>query len=255
MSADQAVATKILSMIDLTSLTGSEREQDLLTLCQRAVNPLGNTAAVCVYPEFVEFCARTLSAPRRNPVGIATVVNFPSGEQSVDDIVKDTEWAIAQGATEVDMVLPYRALLRGDVAFAGQAVRACKNACKADVLLKVIIESGELKSESAIRSACEVALSGGADFIKTSTGKVPVNATLAAAKVILNCIKESAKTHVGFKASGGIRTLAQASEYLALAEQVMGADWATPTHLRFGASALLDDVLGSMQPLAAAHEK
>ena len=124
-------------------------------------------------------------------------------------------------------------------------VRACKDVCGEAVTLKVIIESGELESSVLIRLASEIAIEAGADFIKTSTGKVPVNATLEAAKIMLQVIKEKNKA-IGFKAAGGVKTTQQAADYLALAEDIMGKEWISPKTFRFGASSLLGDLLATL---------
>src|SRR5690606_38070486 len=139
------------------------------------------------------------------------------------------------------VVLPYRALLNGDESTPAELVRECKDICGDEVTLKVIIESGELKAQDAIVAASEIAIANGADFIKTSTGKVETNATLSAAQTMLGIIKASG-SDCGFKAAGGIRTVKEAMQYINLAEEILGKDWVTPEHFRIGASSLLKDV-------------
>ena len=178
-------------------------------------------------------------------VRIATVTNFPHGNDDIDIAVAETRAAVAYGTDEVDVVFPYKALMAGDQAVGFELVKACKAACGESVLLKVIIESGELKTPELIRLASEIAIDAGADFIKTSTGKVPVNATLEAAKIMLDVIKEK-NPAVGFKAAGGVKNAAQAAEYLALATSILGDKWISPRTFRFGASSLLADLLATL---------
>ena len=135
--------------------------------------------------------------------------------------------------------------MAGDIDVGSQMVSQCKQACGPAVMLKVIIESGELATPDLIRQASELAIAGGADFIKTSTGKVPINATPAAAEIMLQAIKASGRS-VGFKAAGGVRNVADAGLYLSLARHILGADWVTPKHFRFGASSLLDSLLDTL---------
>ncbi|BBI49224.1 hypothetical protein HORIV_16450 [Vreelandella olivaria] len=158
---------------------------------------------------------------------------------------RETRDAVASGAHEVDVVFPYRALMAGDEETGLELVEMCKAACAGQALLKVIIESGELKEPALIKRASELAIEGGADFIKTSTGKVAINATLEAAEIMLKAIKASGQD-VGFKAAGGVKTAEDAAEYLALANNIMGPGWATPAHFRFGASSLLGNLLATL---------
>lgn len=173
---------------------------------------------------------------------IATVVNFPSGDLAVADVIAETRQAIADGADEIDLVIPYRAFLSGDEAAVTEMVTAVKAACTSPVILKTILETGEIKDAALIRKASDLAIAAGSDFIKTSTGKVAVNATLAAAEIMLTAINESGKP-VGFKPAGGVRTVGDAEAYLALAASILGEGWATPKTFRFGASGLLGDIL------------
>jgi deoxyribose-phosphate aldolase len=176
---------------------------------------------------------------------VATVTNFPDGGDDIDSAVNETREAVAAGANEVDVVLPYRALLDGDIQVCHNLVTACKAACGQGVQLKVIIESGELTDATHIRQASEIAIAAGADFIKTSTGKVTVNATLEAAEVMIQAIRDSGRS-VGFKAAGGIKTTEDAHAYLQLAERIMGPDWVSPGTFRFGASSLLNNLLATL---------
>jgi deoxyribose-phosphate aldolase len=184
--------------------------------------------------------ARTLLGPD-SPIRIATVVNFPSGEMKMEDVLAETRDAVADGADDIDLVIPYRALAAGDDKAVTDMVSAVKGAC-GSAILKTILETGELKDISLIRRASDLSIAAGADFIKTSTGKVAVNATLEAADIMLQAIRDSRKK-VGFKPAGGISTVADAALYLRLADTIMGEDWVMPSTFRFGASGLLDDVI------------
>ncbi|MCC4265425.1 deoxyribose-phosphate aldolase [Oceanimonas baumannii] len=239
-------ARRVLSLMDLTSLNDSDTDADITALCHRVVTAAGTPAAVCVYPQFVSLAKTTLAALGvAEQVRVATVTNFPDGSADIAGAVQQTQAAIAAGADEVDLVFPWRALQSGDEQTGLALVSACKAAC-GEQLLKVIIESGALAEPALIRRASELAIEGGADFIKTSTGKVTVNATPEAAGIMLEVIRATGGT-TGFKAAGGVRTLAQAAEYLALADRLMGPEWVTPAHFRFGASGLLTDLLRILQ--------
>ncbi len=242
MRSTQAIARKVLALLDLTNLNETDGEAEIRQLCARAISPAGSVAAVCIFPRFVATARRSLDALRTDRrIQVATVVNFPHGSPDVDLAVNDTRLAISSGADEIDLVFPWQALIDGNASIGREMVTACKQVCDKR-LLKVILESGELAEPDLIRQAAELAIEGGCDFIKTSTGKVEVNATLSAATVMLETIRESGRD-IGFKASGGIRQLSEAAAYLALAEQIMGEEWVNPAHFRFGASSLLDDLL------------
>ncbi len=238
----QQVARQALALMDLTSLNDDDTDTAIESLCRRARTPAGTPAAVCVYPAFVTTARRTLKAlDLAGKVRVATVTNFPHGGDDIMAAARETREAVAAGADEVDVVFPYRALLAGDEETGRELVACCHQAC-GDATLKVILETGELQDPALIRRAAELALEGGADFLKTSTGKVAVNATLEAAEILLDAIKASGRD-VGFKAAGGVRSVEDAQAYLQLAERLMGKAWITPGHFRFGASGLLDDLL------------
>jgi len=228
-----------LSLLDLTNLRDDCDEAAIETLCQRAQTPYGHTAAICIWPRFVALGRQILGDG--HPVRIATVVNFPSGALSIGEVLDETHRAVEDGADEIDLVIPYRALMAGDEAAVVAMVEAVREACPHSCL-KTILETGELKESALIGRASHLAIDAGADFIKTSTGKVSVNATLEAADVMLQVIRDS-KRRVGFKPAGGISTVADADLYLRLAETVMGPNWTMPSTFRFGASGLLDDIL------------
>lgn len=252
LQSPREAAAFALSLLDLTNLRDDCDNAAIDNLCLRAQTPYGNTAAICIWPRFVAHARQILG--EGHPVRIATVVNFPSGELAVEDVVAETRKAVEDGADEIDLVIPYKAFIAGDedaVTTMVAAVRAaCPNSC-----LKVILETGEIRSRELVRLASELAIAAGADFIKTSTGKVQVNATLEAADIMLTAIRQS-KGKVGFKPAGGISTVADADLYLRLAETIMGPNWIMPSTFRFGASSLLDDILavlgGTTAPRAAA---
>lgn len=238
-----ARSRQALQLMDLTSLNEDDTPEAIIALCQQARTEAGNTAAICIYPRFIPLARKTLKSLGLNDVTIATVTNFPDGGDDVDIAVAETRAAVAYGADEVDVVFPYRALMAGNETVGAELVKRCKEACGANVLLKVIIESGELKDEALIRRASEIAIDAGADFIKTSTGKVPVNATTESARIMLETIRDSGKTNVGFKPAGGIKTAEDAAVHLELADTIMGPEWVDRNHYRFGASSLLGNLL------------
>ena len=240
--SDEALAKRILPLIDLTNLEADCTDADARALAAKAETPHGNVAALCVWPRFVELVSDLLSG---SGVGIACVVNFPGGDEPLDSVVDATQRAIALGATEIDTVIPYRALTSGDERAVRGHVEAMVEACD-EARLKVILETGELGEERLVRRAAKIAIAAGADFIKTSTGKVAVNATPDAARWMLEAIRDSDQTDVGFKAAGGIRNVEDAGTYLTLADEIMGPDWVAKPTFRFGASSLLGSVLAAL---------
>ena len=229
----QATARTALACLDLTSLNDSETPAEIERLCRRATGPFGATAAVCVWPRRAAL-ARSLLPPA---VAVAAVANFPEGGSDVERALRDTAEIVDAGAQEVDVVLPYRDLA------AAPALLAAVRRASAGLTLKVILETGELKDEAAIRIACRMALDAGADFLKTSTGKTGTGATPDAARVMLQAIAGHPRgAAVGFKASGGIRKVADAAVYIALVRDILGDAAVTPQRLRFGASGLLGDI-------------
>lgn len=237
--SNSELAKKVLSLLDLTSLGETDTPARIRTLSTAALARHGSPAAVCVYPEHITTARQTL---RESGVKVATVVNFPEGGDDPARVARETQRAIAAGADEIDMVLAWRALKAGDIATARAGVDACRTVCGPNIALKLILETGELASAELIQQASELGLDAGVDFLKTSTGKVPVNATLEAAEIMLTAIAQRGGK-CGFKAAGGIRTLDDAQAYIALAEQTLGADWVTPAHFRIGASALFDAIM------------
>ena len=230
-----------LACLDLTSLTDGHDthggEADIEALCAKADGTHGGhgrTAAVCVWPRQAGF-ARSLLPPT---IAVAAVANFPDGSSDIRRAVRDTAEIVTAGAQEVDVVIPYR-----DLASAPALLAAVRRECQG-LLLKVIIETGEIDDEALILQACRIALDAGADFLKTSTGKRPVAATPAAARLLLAAISTdpTARARVGFKPAGGIRTVADAALYMQLTAEMLGQDAVSPARFRIGASGLLNDI-------------
>jgi len=242
-------ALRALHLMDLTALNDDDTDASIRALANAADTPVGTPAALCVYPRFVATAKEAL-AKRGLALPVATVANFPAGAPTPEAAATETADAMRNGADEVDVVFPYRALLAGDETVGRRLVELCREAV-GNRVLKVIVEAGELKEANAIRRASEIAIAAGAHFIKTSTGKVAVNATPAAAEIMLQAIRASGRP-VGFKAAGGVRSAQDAAAYLAIAERIMGAGWATPATFRFGASSLLDKLLATLGHGAAA---
>jgi deoxyribose-phosphate aldolase len=232
-------ARTALACLDLTSLNDGDSAADIERLCKRASGPFGTTAAVCVWPRFAALARARLPTG----VAVAAVANFPDGGTDIARAVADTQDIVAAGAEEVDLVLPYRALRAGDERSCTALLAAVRAACPG-LRLKVILETGELQDAALIRRAAALALQAGADFLKTSTGKTPVSATPAAARLLLQAIAAdpAARGHVGFKPAGGIRTVADAAIYIALVRETLGEDAVSPARFRIGASGLLNDI-------------
>jgi len=238
---------RAIGLIDLTDLSDDHAPEGIDELCRRAGEH--GTAAVCVWPEFVARCAELLAG---SGVRVATVVNFPSGDEPIDAVVAMTQAALADGADDIDLVLPYRAFLDGDAERAGAMVAAVAALIEAPRLLKVILESGALAGIESVAAAAHLAIENGADFVKTSTGKIPAGASLEAATAMLGEIAAAAETgrSVGLKPSGGIRSFDDAMAYLDLADGVMGEGWATSSTFRYGASGVLDALLAEVDGTA-----
>ncbi|WP_232628405.1 deoxyribose-phosphate aldolase [Methylobacterium sp. Leaf118] len=233
------VARRAVPLLDLTDLSETCTEAAVTALCARACAE--GVAAVCVWPAFVASAVRALAG---HPVRVATVVNFPAGGEDGEATLAQTRRALADGAQEIDLVLPYRALLRGEAGVARAMVETVRGACGGSILLKVILESGMLPDSAAVAAASRLALEAGADFLKTSTGKTLVSATPEAAETMLLAIRAAGTGRAaGLKVSGGLRRVEDAARYLALAERIMGPGWVGPHSMRIGASTLLDDLL------------
>lgn len=238
---DASIARRALPLLDLTDLGDTCTEAAIDALCAAA--GASGVAAICVWPRFVAQAARLLAG---SGVAVATVINFPAGGEDAARAVADTRAALADGADEIDLVLPYRALREGRPEPARAMVSAVRDAC-GPACLKVILETGELATPELIEGASRLALAAGADMIKTSTGKSAVSATREAAEIMLVALRETGGEH-GLKVSGGIRTVADAALYLALADRIMGPDWTTPRTFRIGASGLHAALVAARDP-------
>ncbi|WP_150467881.1 deoxyribose-phosphate aldolase [Francisella sp. SYW-9] len=232
---------KIVSLMDLTLLGDNDTDTDILKLCSKARNSLGSVAALCVYKEFIPVVKKELGADFK----VATVVNFPKGNANLEDVLSETKQALTLGADEIDLVIDYKEYIeKGSSEKSQDMVSQVKKLCN-DKTLKVIIESGELQSSDLIEKVSSDAVSSGADFIKTSTGKTNVGATLEAAETMLKVIKKL-NQEVGFKASGGIRNCSQAVAYAELADKILSNNYVNPRTFRFGVSGLLDNLLNNV---------
>jgi len=240
----EATARTSLACLDLTSLSDGHDaaggEAEIEALCAKAIGAPGRgaTAAVCVWPRLAAFARARLPAH----IAVAAVANFPDGGSDIERAVRDTRAIVDAGAQEVDVVMPYRDL-RLPHSAAPALLAAVRRACDG-LVLKVILETGEMADTATIDTACRIALDAGADFLKTSTGKKPISATPAAAERLLAAIAGdvAARSRVGFKPAGGIRTVADAALYIGLTAQALGADAMNPRRFRIGASGLLTDI-------------
>jgi len=238
-----------IRMIDLTTLEGADTPGKVRALSTKAMHPdpgdpsIPSVAAVCVYPSLVAVARRTLSGSTVHVASVATA--FPSGQAPLEVKLADVRAAVKAGADEIDMVIDRGAFLSGRIGQVYDEVVAVKEAC-GDAHLKVILETGELGTYDAVRRASLVAIAGGADFIKTSTGKVSPAATLPVTLCMLEAIRDvhdETGLVVGMKSAGGIRTAKEAIQYLCVLHETLGVDWLTPDRFRFGASSLLNDLL------------
>ncbi|WP_118137177.1 deoxyribose-phosphate aldolase [Oceanicella sp. SM1341] len=238
----EIAAARALACLDLTNLEDKCTGDDIDALCKRADTPHGSVAAVCIWPKFVAQAKGLLSL---TTVRVATVVNFPTGDRPASEVMAMTEEAVHDGADEIDMVIPYRHLMEGEP----EAVRAMVERVKTsagEAKVKAILETGILNDDAMISRAAALAIDGGADFIKTSTGKVPMNATHRAVRLMLEEVAQHREKLIGVKPSGGVRSLQDATSYLEIADEVMGEDWVSPLTFRFGASSLLDALLATL---------
>jgi deoxyribose-phosphate aldolase len=239
-SADQA--RRVLPLIDLTLLGDADTPEEIDALCDAAVTDHGNVAALCVWPLFVP---QAVARMQDTSIPVAAVANFPHGANDIDLAVADARQIVADGGLEVDVVFPWRSLADGAAGVGQTLVEATRAAIGADIRLKVILETGELANPDLIHSAAVEALDGGADFLKTSTGKTERSATITAARILLDAIRSKGSS-AGIKISGGVKTLSQAVPYLELADEIMGHAWVGPATFRFGASSLLSDVITAL---------
>ncbi|WP_413966325.1 deoxyribose-phosphate aldolase [Actinacidiphila polyblastidii] len=251
-----------ISMIDLTTLEGADTPGKVRALCAKGVRPdptdrsTPQVAAICVYPDMVAVAKDALGASGVHVASVATA--FPAGRASLAVKLADTADAVAAGADEIDMVIDRGAFLAGRYMDVFEEIRAVKAACARPgdggaAHLKVIFENGELSTYDNIRRCSWLAMLAGADFIKTSTGKVAVNATPANTLLMLEAVRDfrdAVGVQVGVKPAGGIRTSKDAVKYLVMVNETLGDDWLSPDWFRFGASSLLNDLLMQRQKLS-----
>jgi len=241
----------IFSLIDLTSLEGADTNAKIEALCDKVleleqINDIPNVAAICVYPTFAKLVNQKLKKTTINTACVAGA--FPSGQSSIEVKLKEIEWAIQEGATEIDMVISRGKLIEGNYQEVFDEIVAIKKCC-GSTHLKVIIESGELESNKNIRIASDIAMYAGADFIKTSTGKITEGATYNSVYIMLNAIKDfhtATGIKVGMKPAGGISDIETATNYLKLVNQIVGESWMNNKLFRFGASSLAKNVLSQL---------
>ncbi len=239
-----------LSMIDLTTLEGADTEEKVKQLCFKAhhlhddIPGLPTTAAVCVYPNFVKLAVNELKGTGVKVASVATA--FPSGQSSAEIKLLDTKIAVDGGADEVDMVISRGRFHSGDYNFVFDEIAMIKEACGKNVRLKVILETGEIGTLDKVRQASDIAMYAGADFIKTSTGKIKPAATLPVTLVMLEAIRDyyyKTGIMIGMKPAGGISTSKLALQYLLMVKETLGGKWLNNEYFRFGASSLANDVL------------
>jgi len=238
-----------LSMIDLTTLEGKDSPGKVKQLCYKAAHlhdqypDLPNVAAICVYPTMVPIAKKALTGTNINIASVAT--SFPSGMADLQSKLDEVKSVVDAGANEIDMVISRGRFLRGDYNYVSDEIAQVKEACR-DSHLKVILETGELVTLDNVRLASDIAMEAGADFIKTSTGKVSPAATPPVVLTMLEAIRDfETKTgkQIGMKPAGGIGTAKQAIQYLVMVKETLGEDWLSPGLFRFGASSLANDVL------------
>lgn len=245
-----------LSMIDLTTLEGQDTPGKVRQLCQKArhlhdaLPGLPTVAAVCVYPTMVGVARQALGDKDISVASVATA--FPSGMSPLEVKLEETRIAVGEGADEIDMVISRGAFLSGEYDYVFDEIAAVKDAC-GDAHLKVILETGELGTLDRVRRASVLAMHAGADFIKTSTGKIQPAATMQVTLVMLQAIRDfwrQTGRRIGMKPAGGISSSKLALHYLVMLRETLGNDWMTPDLFRFGASSLANDVLMQLQKQA-----
>ena len=242
-----------LNMIDLTTLEGKDTEGKVTQMCYKAMHPhlalpdLPTTAAVCVYPTMVKTAKEALKGSKVKVASVSTA--FPSGNSTMQIKLLDTKLALDNGADEIDMVISRGEFLQGNYSFVFDEIATIKEACK-HARLKVILETGELSTLDNVRKASDIAILAGADFIKTSTGKIQPAATMPVTLVMLQAIKDyhdATGKMIGMKPAGGISTSKMALQYLVMLYETLGDAWLTNEWYRFGASSLANDILMQLQ--------
>jgi deoxyribose-phosphate aldolase len=238
--AQRRTARRVIPVLDFTNLEEGCDEEAVRALCGKAKTRFGPVAAVCLWPRFVPLAKTLLAA---SDIRVATVANFPAGAPDPEAAAREVADAVAAGADEVDIVYPY-----AEPALGPDLVRACRKAAGRK-LLKVILETGRLGDAAAIRRAAETAIDAGADFVKTSTGKLQPGATPEAVRAICAAIlaARARRRWAGLKVSGGVRSVVDADTYMGLAEGLLGSEFVGPGTFRIGASKLLDECLAVLE--------
>lgn len=249
----------VLSMIDLTTLEGNDTPGKVKQLCYKAMHlhdlspGLPTVAAVCVYPSMVAIAKNALAGSNIHVASVATT--FPSGQSQLKVKIADTRYALDQGADEVDMVISRGEFLRGNYNLVSEEIAAVKEVC-GKIHLKVILETGELLTLDNVRKASDLAMNAGADFIKTSTGKIQPAATMEVTLVMLEAIRDfyyRTGLMIGMKPAGGISTAKQSLHYLVMVKETLGNAWLNPDYFRIGASRLANDVLMQIMKHETGH--
>ena len=246
---------KIVSMCDLTTLEGEDTEGKIIQMSSKAISPDPNddnvpsAAAVCVYPALVSTAKKIV---KDSNVKVASVSSyFPSGQAPIESKISDTQFAIDEGADEIDIVINRKAFFEGDYKKVYEEIKALKDVC-GEIHLKTILEIGELKTYENIKKASVIALCAGSDFIKTSTGKISNGSSREACLIMARTVREFESYGYGMrgiKVAGGIRDAKDAIRYLVIINEELGGSWLSPDYFRFGASSLLDDVLKQIKKL------
>lgn len=248
-SSKMAALKMAISMMDLTTLDAKDTPGKVRQLCNKAIRPddtmsdIPSVAAVCVYPNMVSIAKEALQGTKIQVAAVATA--FPSGMSTRDVKIRETKFAVSEGADEIDMVISRGKFLAGEFNYVFDEIAAVKEAC-GKAHLKVILETGELGTLDRVRQASDLAMHAGADFIKTSTGKIQPAATLPVTLVMLEAIRDFYFNHgkmIGMKPAGGISTAKLALQYLVMVHETLGDAWLSPDYFRFGASSLANDVL------------
>ena len=252
-----------ISMIDLTTLEGADTDGKVKAICSKAIRPdptdpsVPHVGAICVYNDMVSVARKHLDESGGHDIPVAAVSTaFPSGRASLEVKERDTKDAISHGATEIDMVIDRGAFLSGDLEKVFSEIVYIKSLCGDKAHLKVILETGELVTYDNVRKASFLAMAAGADFIKTSTGKVAPAATAPVVLVMLEAVRDFYQmtgVRIGVKPAGGIRTTKDAIKQLVLVKETAGDEWLNPGLFRIGASALLNDLLMQRQKLTSGH--
>lgn len=247
---------KAVSMIDLTTLAGDDTRGNVIRLCEKAKNPIRKdilaalgmqnenltTGAVCVYHNLITFAKETLKGTSIPIAAVST--GFPAGKISLEDKISEIKKSVAAGAKEIDIVISRDLVIESKWKELYNEIKLCREAC-GDAHMKTILATGEIPTYTKVAKASWVAMMAGSDFIKTSTGKEAVNATLAVSLVMIRCIREYHEltgVKIGYKPAGGIQKAKQALDFLILLKEELGDDWLTPDLFRFGASSLLGDI-------------